>query len=271
VNLKIKAYAKLNLFLDILGKRNDNYHEILTVMCQIDLADDIKISLSDGDGINLRCSDVNIPADERNTAFKAARLFLNKLNEKSNINIAITKKIPVMAGLGGSSADAAAVLLGLNKLFGNIFTLSELLEIGAEIGSDVPFCIHGGSALCKGRGTEIAEVLPVPDCVFVIIKPDFSCSSKEAYAFYGKKHGIKPLPKTEVKNYYNAFEILYNNPEISRIKDKLLNLGAMGACLTGSGSAVFGAFENLRQAEKAFENLDYAEKFIAFPVLDKQY
>ncbi|MCL2637532.1 MAG: 4-(cytidine 5'-diphospho)-2-C-methyl-D-erythritol kinase, partial [Oscillospiraceae bacterium] len=207
--------------------------------------------------------------DADNTAHKAAVLFLHKSGIKKHIEINIDKKIPFMAGLGGSSADAAAVLLALNKLFGGLFTLAELMKLGAEIGSDVPFCIHGGFALCKGRGTEIAEVLPLPDCVFVIIKPDFSCSSKEAYALYA----ANPIPPTDisVRPYYNIFEKLYKNPEIDRIKQELITLGASAASLTGSGSAVFGVFADMKAAQSAFSRLNYTKKFIALPVLDKPY
>jgi len=252
----IAAYAKLNLFLDILGKRDDGYHEILTTMCLIDLADDVTISVSDGDGIS------GVTAE--NTAYKATALFLHKTGIKKHIEINIVKKIPVMAGLGGSGADAAAVLRGLNELFGEPFTTRELMELGGEIGSDVPFMIHGGFALCKGRGTEIAEVLPLPDCFFVIVKPEFECSSKEAYALYA----ANPIPRTEWQGglqVYNIFEKLYNNPEIDKIKRELTALGASSAGMTGSGSAVFGVFETGEKAQKAFSGLNYTEKFIARP------
>jgi 4-diphosphocytidyl-2-C-methyl-D-erythritol kinase len=252
----VKAYAKLNLFLDILGKRRDGYHEILTTMCMIDLADDIEITVSNGEGIT--------GVDSENTAYKAAEIF----NAKKHIHIKITKKIPMMAGLGGSSADAAAVLRALNALFDEPFTPAELMQMGARIGSDVPFLIHGGHALCKGTGTEIAEVLQLPNCVFVVVKPDFECSTKEAYALYA---AAKP-PKTQWHEgkIYNIFEYLYNNPKIAEIKAKLLKLGAESAGMTGSGSAVFGVFQTLKNAEKAYEALGYCEKYITKPLmLDK--
>jgi 4-diphosphocytidyl-2-C-methyl-D-erythritol kinase len=254
VKIKIKAYAKLNFFLDILGKRDDGYHELLTTMCLIDLADDVEITVSGGGGIS--------GVDSGNTAYKAAELFLEKLGAKKHIHIEITKKIPVMAGLGGSSADAAAVLRGLNKLLGEPYTPAELMELGGKIGSDVPFLIHGGHALCKGRGTEIAEVLPLPDCVFVIIKPDFSCCTKTAYENYGKN----PIPRTELKPFYNIFEKLYNNPEIEQIKQELSGFGAKSAGMTGSGSAVFGVFADTEAAQRACSWLKYTGKFIALPV-----
>ncbi|MDR2559666.1 MAG: 4-(cytidine 5'-diphospho)-2-C-methyl-D-erythritol kinase, partial [Oscillospiraceae bacterium] len=161
-------------------------------------------------------------------------------------------------------------LCGLNKFFGKPFTPAQLLGTGAEIGSDVPFCIHGGFALCKGRGTEIAEILPLPDCFFVVVKPELSCSTKEAYALYGKN----PLPCTEWRgglHLYNVFEKLYMHPEIDKIKRELTALGALEAGMTGSGSAVFGVFADMKAAENAFSRINYTEKFIARPILDKVY
>lgn len=250
--ITIKAYAKLNLFLDILGKRPDGYHEILTKMCLIDLANDVTIKIGE----------TGIVRENNKNAYKAAALFLEKINSRENVSIDIIKNIPEEAGLGGSSADAAAVLRGLNKLYGEPFTLNELMSIGAETGADVPFCIHGGCAVCMGTGAEISEVLPLPDCIFVIVKPKFSCSSKEAYARFNGY--VEPEGQ-----YYNAFERLYNNPEIGKTKEELINLGASAACMTGSGSAVFGVFEgsdSFKNAKKALKNLNYSEKFIASPL-----
>jgi 4-diphosphocytidyl-2-C-methyl-D-erythritol kinase len=256
VKTSVKAYAKLNLFLDILGKRDDGYHEVLTAMCLIDLADDIEITVDEGSGI------IGVGSD--NTAYRAAELFLGRLGVKKHVGIDITKRIPVMAGLGGSSADAAAVLGALNKLLGKPFSLNELMQLGAEIGSDVPFMLHGGHALCRGRGTEIAEVLPLPDCVFVIVKPEFDCPTKEAYARYSRHaEGVTPYEPGKI---YNVFERLHNNPEITRIKQELTDSGASAACMTGSGSAVFGVFADMESAREACSWLNYTGKFIAIPV-----
>ena len=257
-SVNVKARAKLNTFLDILGKRPDGYHEVLTAMCAIDLADDVTVSIEDGDGIDVTCSD---PTITENTAYKAAELFLRKAGIRKRISIDIVKRIPVMAGLGGSSADAAAVLHALNALAGEPFRLEQLLELGAEVGADVPFCVHGGHALCTGTGATVSEVLPPLDCAFVIVKPEFGCCTKTAYTQYG----IKPIPKTEFRYYYNVFEKLHNNPEICRIKADLMNAGATASCLTGSGSAVYGVFGDREAAQKAFRALTYKEKYIAQP------
>ncbi|MCL1822578.1 MAG: 4-(cytidine 5'-diphospho)-2-C-methyl-D-erythritol kinase [Oscillospiraceae bacterium] len=262
--ITLKAYAKLNMFLDITGRLDNGLHHVLTSMQLIDLADDVQIKASAGEGISIVCNHPAVPADSTNTAVKAAELFMQRIGKQVKAEIAINKKIPLMAGLGGGSADAAAVLRGLNKIADNRFNLQELLEMGAEIGADVPFCIHGGYAFCSGTGATIAQALPDYTCAFVIIKPDFSCSTKEAYALYDKNPLI-PHEKGDLF-LYNAFEKLYNNPEIEKIKQNLISAGAMGASLTGSGSAVFGVFENKQQAEKAFSGLNYPEMYLALPV-----
>jgi 4-diphosphocytidyl-2-C-methyl-D-erythritol kinase len=261
VKITVKAYAKLNLFLDILGKRPDGYHEVLTAMCAVDLADDVTVSVSDGDGVTLTCDVQGIPSDERNSAHRAALLFLAELGVKRHADINIVKHIPVMAGLGGSGADAAAVLKALNRLLGEPFTLEELMRNGAKIGTDVPFCIHGGAALCTGTGAMITQALPLPDCVFVVIKPDFECCTKSAYTLYA----INPVPPAEFLYHYNIFEKLHNNPKIDRIKADLISAGASAACLTGSGSAVYGVFADMKEARKAYGGLDYNEKYIVKP------
>ncbi|MCL2108317.1 MAG: 4-(cytidine 5'-diphospho)-2-C-methyl-D-erythritol kinase [Oscillospiraceae bacterium] len=266
-NTTLKAPAKLNLYLDILSKRPDGYHEVLNVMCLIDLADEVTLTVTDGQGIELTCTNAQIPTDERNTAHKAAKLFLERVNcADKQVDLAIVKQIPVMAGLGGSSADAAAVLRGLNELFGDPLTLAELMSIGALIGSDVPFCIHGGCAVCTGRGEIVAKVLDTPPCTFVVIKPAVSVSTEDAYALYAAN---PPSPNGAFQSggfpFYNVFEKLLNFPETAEIKQNLLDHGAISALLTGSGSAVYGVFDSLEKAEKAYESLNYSEKFIAKP------
>jgi 4-diphosphocytidyl-2-C-methyl-D-erythritol kinase len=272
--MNVKAYAKLNIYLDILGKRPDGYHEIETVMCAIDLADDVSVEISQGDGIFITCDTPGIPLGERNTAHKAARLFSEAHGVKRRIDIGIVKRIPVMAGLGGSSADAAAVLNALNALFGKPFSLAELLALGAEAGADVPFCIHGGFMRGTGTGTTLEEVTPdsaLRDCAFVIVKPESGCSTREAYALWEAEQPPRVQWRGSIGHTYNVFEKLYNNAETARLKAELLRLGASGAALTGSGSAVFGVFGDLREAQNALSGLNERVKFTARPLLDKQY
>lgn len=281
MNLKttVKAYAKLNLFLDITGRLPNGYHELCTVMQQIDLHDDVEIAVKDGSGISVVCDNPLIPCDERNIAYKAARTFLEQLGAEYSVEIAITKRIPLEGGMGGSSTDGAAVLMGLNRLFDSPFTTEQLFEIGNKLGADVPFCIHGGTALCKGTGNIFTEVNSLPDCVFVIIQPDFTNNTGIAYMSYDKA----PLPvnkgidnmlsglesgnlKAAAKSCYNVFEKLYADRRIDEIRTEMLALGALGACMTGSGSVVFGIFDNEKKAENALKFLKYPFGITAKPI-----
>lgn len=281
MNLKttVKAYAKLNLFLDITGRLPNGYHELCTVMQQIDLHDDVEITVKDGSGINVVCDNPLIPCDERNIAYKAARAFLEQLGAEYSVEIAITKRIPLEGGMGGSSTDGAAVLVGLNRLFDSPFTTEQLFEMGNKLGADVPFCIHGGTALCKGTGNIFTEVNSLPDCVFVIIQPDFTNNTGIAYMSYDKA----PLPvnkgiddmlsglesgnlKAAAKSCYNVFEKLYADRRIDEIRTEMLALGALGACMTGSGSVVFGIFDNEKKAENALKFLKYPFGITAKPI-----
>ncbi len=281
MNLKttVKAYAKLNLFLDITGRLPNGYHELCTVMQQIDLHDDVEITVKDGKGISAACDNPQIPCDERNIACKAAKAFLERLGVDYSVEIDVTKRIPLEGGMGGSSTDGAAVLTGLNRLLGSPFTAEQLYEMGDGLGADVPFCIRGGTALCKGTGSIFTEVNPLSDCVFVIIQPDFTNNTGIAYMSYDKA----PLPankgvdnmlsglksgnlKAVAESCYNVFEKLYADRRIDKIRTEMLALGALGACMTGSGSVVFGIFDNEKKAENALKFLKYPFGITAKPI-----
>ncbi len=253
--ITLTAYAKLNLYLDITGRRDDGYHMLKTVMQSVSLADYVKIALNEGGGISVSCSDPLIPANEGNICHKAARLFFEEIGGGS-ADIRIEKRIPSGAGMGGGSTDAAAVLKGLNILYGNPVDDRRLSEIAAKVGADVPFCLCGGTKFCRGIGDIISEVPPIKECAFLIVMPDFACPTAEAYRRYDEN------PLTARKNFnefiksdgeywrhlYNVFEDLYGDRRITELTDKLRSAGALGAALTGSGSAVFGIFD---AAEKA--------------------
>lgn len=271
-SITLNAFAKVNLFLDITGILPDGYHSLNTVMQQIALCDKVTVSFEKGPEsfIEISCDNPDIPCDERNIAFKAADLFMKKADTKGRVNVAIEKHIPVMAGLGGSSTDGAAVLKGLNAVLGKPFSEGELEEMGVKLGADVPFCIRGGTALCKGIGEKMTEIKAAEQCSFVIVKPDFSCSTAEAYRLYDRKppkslgeplEMISALKKCDFrtvgKRLYNVFEVLYGDPRIDRIKSELISRGAVGAALSGSGSAVFGVFEDKDAAVRAAQELSY--------------
>lgn len=244
------AHAKINLFLDITGKRADGYHLLETVMQSVDLSDIVSVELVElNDEITVSCSDPEIPEDEDNICYKAAELFYALLGKHGGADIYIDKRIPHGAGLGGGSADAAAVLRGLNKLCGKPFDEETLLRLAAKTGADVPFCLAGGTKLCRGIGDIMTDEKPYPARDFLIVKPAFNCDTKSAYADYD----VTMIPRRERREgeYYNVFREIYKNPEINGIIEKLKELGATGAELTGSGSAVFGAFADEYDAAAA--------------------
>lgn len=251
----LRAPAKLNLYLDITGRREDGYHELETVMTSVDLCDTITVRQTDGE-IRVSCTNADIPQNEGNICYKAAELFFEAAKIHGGAEIRIEKHIPHGAGMGGGSADAAAVFRGLNELFGYPLNNGELLKIGGKTGADVPFCIVGGTKICRGIGEKISECPMLPNRYFLIVMPDFSCDTKAAYRKYDDnpiepKNALDKFCESYPKMLYNVFEELYQNEEIRKIKEKMLGNGAENACLTGSGAAVFGVFENREKAEKA--------------------
>ncbi len=270
--IKIKAYAKINLFLDITGVLPNGYHSLNNIMQQIDLFDKVGVSFEDAKetSIKICCDNPQIPCDERNIAFKAAELFLKKAGITGSVTVGIEKHIPVMAGLGGSSTDGAAVLKALNKVQNCFFAQGELEEMGACLGADVPFCLRGGAAFCRGIGDKMSDIPFAERCSFVVAKPDFSCNTKRAYGLYDKNPPkikkdpaaiMSALEKGDVKavgkELYNVFETLYNDSRIEKIKEELISAGAVGAALSGSGSAVFGVFEDINSAALAKKKMKY--------------
>ncbi|MDR1754168.1 MAG: 4-(cytidine 5'-diphospho)-2-C-methyl-D-erythritol kinase [Eubacterium sp.] len=262
----LKAYAKINLYLDIIGILPNGFHEIETIMQLISLHDEIKLKIDEaGMGVEILVDKIDIPADERNIAYMAAEAFLSAANKRAKVVINIKKNIPSGAGLGGGSADGAAILKGLNVYYNNIFGSEKLCEIGSAIGADIPFCIIGGRALCKGKGEIITPLSKGEKQYYIIIKPEFSCSTAEAYKLYDKN---PMLIKGNSIGYYNVFEELYNDSRIYDIKSELISAGADNAMMTGSGSAVFGIFYDKKKAEAAFDKLEYKEKYLAEGIYD---
>ena len=237
--ITLLANAKINTFLDITGKRADGYHLLETVMQSVDLADIVTVELTDS-GISVSCSDPTVPENGDNICYKAADLFFALLGKPSGADIYIDKRIPHGAGLGGGSADAAATLRGLNELCGKPFDEQTLLKLGLKAGADVPFCTVGGTKLCRGIGEIMTDEKPYPAKYYLIVKPDFGCDTKAAYADYDVS--IIPRKERQKNELYNVFRMIYKNEEINSIVQKLTEFGAEGAELTGSGSAVFGAF-----------------------------
>ena len=273
----VKGHAKLNLFLDITGRLENGYHSINSVMQSIDLADVVTVELTDAEGeYRIYCDNPSIPCDERNIAYRACRLFSGKTGIRFGADINIEKHIPAEAGMGGSSADGAAVLTALNDMFG-VYGREKLCLIGSEIGADVPFCIHKGTCICRGTGEIITPIKPLSDSVFVVVQPDFTCSTAEAYKIYDRsplharteefERFVKAVDSGSLTEacggMYNIFEKLYADPAVENVKAGFIANGALAAVLTGSGSAVFGVFDGYEKAENALNKLCFPWKCIA--------
>ncbi len=283
-DIKEKAYAKINISLDITGCRDDGYHDMMMVMQTVSICDDIKISLNDSGTIRAYSNLRFIPGDDRNLAVRAAKRYLEEIGERvSGLRIDIRKDIPVGAGMGGGSSDAAAVLRGMNRLFDDRLSPDELQKLAENVGSDTAFCVKGGTALAEGRGEILTELPDFPDCFFVVCKPEFSISTPELF----KKIDAVPLRhhpdtcgildalnkgnlKEICRRMYNVFEDVDDRRmrTVAEIKNRLLDFGTLGSIMTGTGSAVFGVFEDKNKAQLAAESLkqDYRFCFTAMPV-----
>lgn len=264
--MTLLAYAKINLFLDITGKRADGYHLLETVMQSVDLADVVTVELANS--VTVTCSDPTVPENEGNICYKAAERFFAECGVSGGAKIHIDKRIPHGAGMGGGSTDAAATLHALNKLSGQPLDEVRLLNLAANIGADVPFCMVGGTKLCRGIGEIMSDTQPYPAKCFLIVKPDFGCNTKAAYAEYDRK----PVACKERREgeYYNVFRMIYKNKALNAMVEKLKDLGADGAELTGSGSAVFGAFSDEGKAAAAARRFPEYFTAISKPIDDVQ-
>lgn len=277
-----RAYAKINLFLDITGRRSDGYHTLCTVMQTVSLCDIVTLERTQG-GISLCCDSAEIPSDGQNLAYKAAELFFGELyTEGGGVKIGLEKRIPSQAGLGGGSADAAAVLRGLNRLFSAGLSAERLRSAAARLGADVPFCITGGTALCGGIGEEITQLADFPDCGIVIAKPRCGVSTAEAYGGYDKAEdcgkilhrSAEPLLSAIADGSaaaaagccFNAFEQTVRLDGVERARRILCEAGADTACMSGSGSAVYGIFGNNFITDNCIKMLEKDEIFAVFAV-----
>lgn len=278
------AYAKVNLTLDVLGKREDGYHDLQSVMQTISLRDDIEIDVGTGKPWKLLCSEESIPADETNLAWKAAKLYFDTIKHDPNgLEIRILKRIPSQAGLGGGSADAAAVLRALNRHYNAPLSIAALAELGGQIGSDVPFCVLCGTAMAEGRGERLRKLPDMPDCVFVVCKPDFSVSTPELYRKLDET-AIARRPDNRAmeaailsedlekiaQNLWNVFDpvVTAEHLELNYIKSICNAYGALGQQMTGSGSAVFAIMPNFEYAAVVCNMLkdNYPQVYIAKPI-----
>ncbi len=277
--IRVTAPAKINLFLDILGRLENGFHSLFMVMQSVDLCDEITVDKGNG-GISLTCSDARLPQDGRNIAYKAAAAFFEATDIVPNAVITIEKKIPFEAGLAGGSADAAAVIVGLDELYGTKLSKQAMCDIGLKVGSDVPFCIMGGTCIAQNRGEVLSRVKPFKDCFIVLAKPEKGVSTAAAFAAADNSYiyhpdNIRMLDACSngdfdgiCKYAGNVFEQVIEVVERVDIKEVMRNCGAVLYQMSGSGPTIFGVFINENDAQACADQLkkDYKDVFVTRPV-----
>ncbi len=261
--VRVKAFAKINLALDVLHKRDDGYHQVEMIMQAIDLADSVILLEQDGD-VTVKANIPALACDNTNLAYRAAELLKNKFNIKRGVKIVLDKKIPMAAGLAGGSANAAAVLKGLNVLWNLGLTIPQLEKLGAGLGSDIPFCLRGGTMLAGGRGEILSPLPDLPECYVVLAKPNANVSTAWVYGQYRPEKVMqhpdiqgmigclqkRDLPGVAAK-VCNVLEnvTIPAHPEIRQLKEYILRHGAINSLMSGSGPTVFGLTNEISQAE----------------------
>ncbi len=280
--VKLKAYAKVNLLLDLTSVLENGYHSIYTVMQSVGIFDTITVEDTKTGKIIIECSDASVPADENNTCYKAAKEFFEYTSAKNDgIRISIDKVIPSNAGMAGGSADAAAVIVALNKLFNTSLTRQEMCRIGFKVGADVPFCLIGGTRLCMNIGEVTARLPDLDRCGIVVVKPSQNVGTKEAYSDYDSTEWIRHPDNdgflysvtngdfdTMCNKAANVFEQVVEVKDRVRIKSVMRSFGAGLAMMTGSGAAIFGLFKNTDDARACYKELSgqFNEIFLTEPV-----
>lgn len=268
--MRLQTFAKINLGLDVLGKREDGYHEVRMIMQTIRMYDQLDMRKSVEPGIHLTTNKKYIPVDENNLVWRAAKLMMDTCGIMEGVSIHLHKVIPVAAGMAGGSSDAAATLVGMNRLFHCGLSKEKLMELGVQIGADVPYCVLRGTALAEGIGEKLTVLPPMPDCWILIGKPGISVSTKYVYTtldlntdtVHPDIDGMKKA--LEDGNLYGITERMGNvlqdvtipaYPEVERIKEQMKTLGAVNAMMSGSGPTVFGIFDNEEKAQEACQKL----------------
>lgn len=276
--LKLKAHAKVNLSLDIVGKRPNGYHEVEMIMQQITLFDDVILEKRSSD-LTIETDCHFIPSDQRNIAYKIAKDVMDQYEIQSGLHIDITKRIPVAAGLAGGSADAAAVIQGMNELFDLKMTLEDMKAIAVNHGADIPFCIEGGAAVARGIGEVLEKIPSLKNAWMVLVKPAIGVSTQSVYQALDINHIenhpdnaqlIDAMHRNDYKfiayNMYNVLEEVTSKQHsiISKIERKMREYGSLGTMMSGSGPTVFGIFKNYKKAESAMKNFkrNYKEVYL---------
>ena len=266
----IKAYAKINLGLDVVRRLENGYHEVRMIMQTVGIHDELMLKRTEK-GITVTTDSGELPTDENNLIYKAAKLMLETYHITSGLHIHLKKNIPVAAGMAGGSTDAAATFKGINRLFDLDCTLEELMKLGVQIGADVPYCVMGGTALAEGIGEKLTSLNPAPDCYLLVAKPDIQVSTKYVYEHLDAE-GIKKHPDIDgmeeaiweeslqgiLDRMGNVLEsvTVEKYPIIQKIKDRMRELGALNSLMSGSGPTVFGIFISERQAREAYVQME---------------
>jgi len=270
LGMNIKAHAKINLALDIVGKRDDGYHNLRMIMQTVNLHDQISIKKVNNYPLKLVCDNPRLPTDERNLVYKAAIFFKNEYNLSGGMFISLKKNIPISAGLGGGSSDCAAVIVGINKIYKLGLSPGELIKIGERFGADVPFCMLGGTALAEGKGEILTPLPPHPHVYIVIAKPPESISTSFAFKSFDLKKKVNEpdidqmisnIKKKDVEGiasgFSNVLEVvgIRECPSIARIKELFMEFGAIGTLMSGSGPSVFAYFIDQKHACNAIREM----------------
>lgn len=273
-HLRLKAYGKINLGLDVLRKREDGYHDVRMIMQTIGIFDRIDLIWKPEPGIQVETNLYYLPNNENNLVYKAAKLLMDEFHITEGVMIRLKKFIPVAAGMAGGSSDAAAVLFGVSKMFGLGLSAEDLMVRGVKIGADVPYCVMRGTALSEGIGEVLTPLPPVPQCQVLIAKPGISVSTKFVYENL-HANSLRPEQHPDIdgiiaairkKDLYGIADKLGNiletvtvqeYPVIQEIKEKMMEYGAAGSLMSGSGPTVFGLFTSPRAAEEAYEELRF--------------
>ena len=271
--MRLKALAKINLGLDVLRRKEDGYHEVKMIMQTINLHDQIHMKKIEEDEIRVRTNLYYLPTNENNLVYKAAKMLKDEFNLPGGISINLKKVIPVAAGMAGGSSDAAAVLFGMNKMYGLKLSMQELKDRGVKLGADVPYCIMRGTALAEGIGEKLTKLPAMPKCHILIAKPPINVSTKFVYENL-HANDLKPEdhPPVDVQlealeegnleklvaNMGNVLErvTVPEYPVINEIKQLMVDNGAMGAMMSGSGPTVFGIFTSYAKAKEAYEKIE---------------
>ena len=273
-HLRLKAFGKINLALDVTGIRDDGYHEVRMIMQTVRLHDSIELYRSQKPGIRLETNLYYLPVNEQNLAYKAARLLMDEFHIQEGLGMRLRKFIPVAAGMAGGSSDAAAVLFGVNRMFGLGLSREELMKRGVTLGADIPYCLMRGTALSEGIGEKLTALPPMPQCQVLIAKPGISVSTKTVYRALDEME-LKPEQHPDIDGmiqsiqegnlvdvsgkFGNVLELVTGQryPVIGQLEQVMMERGALNAMMSGSGPTVFGIFTNPRAAQDTYEYLRY--------------